>query len=133
MGQEATQRPIFLDPKVLRPLPKALWGHACSCCDKMQSVWELFETESEYVRRKGKPYCSLCWLYESDWGKERREDIDAMVRRAEITEDRIFRKANEGRLWSCKDADSILGFIAFTSRVATHHSMLQMIGGGDES
>lgn len=123
---------VFLDPKLLRPLPKALWGHSCARCDKMQAVWELFETERDHARRRGSPYCSLCWLYESDWGKEHREGIDAIVRRAEVTEDRIFRKADDGRLWSCKDADAILGFIAFTSRVAAHHSVLQRFGGCDE-
>lgn len=124
-----THKAIFLDPKLLRPLPQSLWGHACSRCDKTQSVWELFDLDSS--KRKGEPMCSLCWLYESEWGKERRGDIDDMVRAVEIQANGVFKKTDDGRLWSCQEADRILGSIAVTSRIVSHRSMLQAFGGDD--
>lgn len=123
-------RPVILDPRVLRPLPQALWGHACSKCDKTQSVWELFAGDPS--RRKGEPICSLCWLYESEWGQERRSDIDAMIRAVEVQAETIFRKRLDGRLWSCQDADRLMGSIAVVSRIATQRVLLRGLGGGDE-
>jgi len=122
-------KPLILDPRVLRPLPQALWGHACSKCDKTQAVWELFADGP--TRRKGEPICSLCWLYESEWGKERRDDVDKMIRAVEVQAEEIFRKELDGRLWSCADADRIMGAISVTSRIATQRAMLQGFGGGD--
>lgn len=118
---------VFLDPELLRPLPPSLWGHACSECDKRQSVWEL---PSE--ARKGAPVCSLCWLYETEWGKERREDIDGMIRAVEARTE-AFRKTDDGRLWSCRDADRILGAIAVTSRIVSQRAMLAGLGEGNGS
>jgi hypothetical protein len=122
-------KPLILDPRALRPLPQALWGHACSKCDKAQSVWELFAGDPS--SRKGEPICSLCWLYESEWGQERRADIDAMIRAVEVQAEEIFRKELDGRLWACKDADRIMGAISVTSRIATQRALLHDLGGGD--
>jgi hypothetical protein len=124
-------QPLILDPRVLRPLPQSLWGHACSKCDKTQSVWELFAGDPS--RRKGEPICSMCWLYESEWGQERRADIDQFIREVEVQAETIFRKTLDGRLWSCKDADRIVGAVAVTSRIATQRAMLRDLGGGDGS
>jgi len=119
-------RPVYLDPLLLRPLAPALWGISCSMCDKRQSVWELPSV------KRGEPVCSLCWLYESEWGKGVREDIDALVRAVEVHKGEIFRKTDDGRLWSCRDADRILGSIAVTSRIVRQRVRLDMLGGDDE-
>lgn len=124
---------VYLEPSVLRPLPQSLWNHACAWCDKRQSVWELFETERERAKRKGVPLCSLCWLYESEWGKEHREGIDKLIRAVEVTTECIFRKTADARLWSCQDADRILGPIAVTSRIAAQRKLIHRIGESDES
>jgi len=123
-----SHQPLIIDPKVVRPLPPALWGHACSWCDKMQSVWEVFE---DGAQKKGQPVCSLCWLYQSDWGRARRTDVDKMLRAVELTSREIFRRDDAGRLWSCSDADRILASIAVTSRVAAQRALMAKFGGTD--
>ena len=124
---------VFLDPALLRPLPQPLWGHACSMCDKRQSVWDHLAPELPSNARRGEPMCSLCWLYETEWGKERREDIDGMIRAVEVHLGEIFRKTDDGRLWVCKDGDRILGSIAVTSRIIKQRATLDLLGGSDGS
>jgi len=131
--QVASPKFVFLDPKVLRPLPQSLWNISCEECDKRQSVWEHFPPELPSGVRKGTPVCSLCWLYESAWGKENREAVDCMIRAVEVQKEEIFRKAGDGCLWSCRDADRILGAIGVTSRIAEHHARMAMFGGDDGS
>lgn len=133
MDGESNSTFIFLDPRTLRPLPQSLWGHSCAWCDKAQSVWELFEAEKERARRKGKPLCSLCWLYESTWGREYRESLNELIRAVEAATDDTFQKTGDGRLWACRDADRLLGSIAVTSRIAAQRTRLQEIGASDES
>lgn len=119
-------RPVYLDPLSLRPLAQALCGISCSMCDKRQSVWELPSA------RRGEPVCSLCWLYESEWGKEHREDIETLVRAVEVYKGEMFKKTDDGRLLDCRDADHVLGSIAVTSRIARQRAMLASLGGDDE-
>jgi hypothetical protein len=129
--QARPPKAVYLDPKTLRPLPQALCGMSCSHCDKRQSVWEHWRPEAPSNAKKGDPMCSLCWLYESAWGKDRREDIDGMIRAVEMHTGEMFRKTDDGRLWSCRDADRILGSIAVTSRIVYQRTMLSRLGGDD--
>lgn len=122
---------IFLDPRLLQPLPQSLWGISCDRCDKRQSVWEVFGLDAPRGTKKGDPMCSLCWLYESAWGKDNRESIDLMVNAVEREKGEEFRRTEDGRLWSCRDADRILGSIATVSRIAQQRSILGTLGGGD--
>jgi hypothetical protein len=109
-------KPLYVDSRFLRPLPQAMWDTACSKCDKRQSRWDFVPTDNP-PPSGGFPLCTLCWLYESEWGKERREQIDAMIRDVEKTSGKIFQRAKGNRLWACKDADPILGSIVMTSRM----------------
>ena len=125
-------KPLLLDSKTLRPLPGALWDISCERCDKRQARWELFGPAVGSVR-KGEPICSMCWLYESDWGKPRREDIDAFIADVEDETKRPFKRLEDGRLWSCSDANRILSAIAVTSRLFAVRGMVQKAEGIDES
>jgi len=107
-------KPLIFHPKELRPLAQKLWDIACDRCNRRQSRWELPDG------RKGTPLCSMCWLYESEWAKPRREDLDMLIREVEIETGEKFRRQEDGRLWSCADADRILGAIAVTSRIALY-------------
>jgi hypothetical protein len=117
-------KPLILDPKVMRPLPGALWDISCDMCDKRQARWELATPELLSVR-KGTPVCSLCWLYESEWGKPRRDDIDHMIADVETEVGREFKRTEDGRLWSCADANRILSSIALTSRLFNVRGMVR--------
>lgn len=109
-------KPLIVDSRFLRPLPQAMWDTACSKCDKRQAKWEFIPSDNP-PPSGGYPMCSLCWLYESEWGKARRQDIDAMIRDVEKSKGQIFQRAKGNKLWACKDADPILGAIVMTSRM----------------
>lgn len=110
-------KPLIIHPKFIRPLPQSMWDVNCAKCDKRQSRWQFFPSDAPEGVKGGVLVCSLCWLYESDWGKNRREDLDQMIRDVETTAEEIFHKTKDGRLWSVRDADRILGAIALTSRM----------------
>lgn len=107
---------LIVSPERLRPLPKSMWDSNCAKCDKRQSRWQFIPVDQD-PRKGGLLMCSLCWLYESAWGERRRADIDEMVREVEVQSGEIFHRGKNGRLWSCRDADRILGAIAMTSRM----------------
>ena len=107
-------KPLIFPPKSLRPLPQSLWDIACEWCNKRQSRWEIPKG------RAGEPLCSMCWLYESEWAKPRREDVDMLIREVETETGEQFKRLEDGRLWSCEDADRIVGAIAVTSRIASY-------------
>lgn len=118
MGQPKPElvKPLYVSGRFLRPLPQSMWDSACEKCDKRQAKWAF--TPADAPPGAGDyPLCSLCWLYESEWGKQRRDQIDAMIRDVEKTHDKIFQRAKGKKLWSCKDADSILGAIVMTSKM----------------
>ena len=107
-------KPLLVDTRMLRPLPKTLFQSPCSNCDKRQAMWEMGPERSDecvFV-------CSLCFLYESRWGESRREQIDILVDEVQVEAGEKFLRATDGKqLLSCKDADRILGSIALTSRM----------------
>ena len=110
-------KPLLIDSRFLRPLPQSMWDTACVKCDKRQAKWAFTPDDEDLPPSEDYPMCSLCWLYESDWGKERRSDIDAMILDVQKVKGKIFQRAKGNKLWSCKDADSILGAIVMTSRM----------------
>jgi hypothetical protein len=138
-SQEATPSgvpPLIVDPSRLFPLPQSMWDASCDHCDKRQSRWMFVPVEmgppvelsgQDSLRVKGHVICSLCWLYESEWGLKRREHIDAFIRDVELETKAVFARAEDGRLWSCKDADRILGAIALTSRIFVQHHIQQQL------
>lgn len=117
-------KPILVDSRFLRPLPKSMWDISCMACDKIQARWSLHEPtdtaagETEASEDEVYVVCSLCFLYESGWGKARQDEIAALIRDAEKQREQGFmRKADNVRLMFPKDADSILSSIALVSRV----------------
>ena len=77
-------KPLIINPRFIRPLPKAMWDVNCASCDKRQSRWQLFPSDAPEGVKGGILICSLCWLYDSQWGKTRREDLDQMIRDVEV-------------------------------------------------
>lgn len=125
-------KPLIVDPTVLRPLPQSMWDMACGWCDKRQARWEVFLPDMPKDGRKGLPLCSLCWLYESEWGSKRRPDLTMFVMSVEEEISRKFEKRPTGELIHGRDGDRILGAIAVTSRIfAYHETMKRRRGGGD--
>lgn len=104
--------PLIIDPRFLRPLPQSAWNATCSRCGEPRSRWEL-----GMIGREVKPVCSLCFLYHSQWGEKRLDQIHALVEEMEReTGERFFRAADGRSLLQCKDADHALGAIAWVSR-----------------
>ena len=100
--------PLIIDPKYLRALPKSLFRSACAKCDRLQAMWEMGPADGECVF-----LCSLCFLYESNWGKARLDQIydmtDAVEKEAEV---QFLRDVGGRRLLSSKDGDRLLGALA---------------------
>lgn len=109
-------KPLFVDSRFLRPLAQSMWDCACSSCDKRQSKWDFIPVDNP-PPSGGFPMCSLCWLYDSEWGKTRRTEVDVMIKDVEKSRGKAFQRAKGGKLWACKDADGILGAVVMTSRI----------------
>lgn len=118
------RKPLLIDSRLLMPLPKVLWGTACDNCNRAQSKWRVFSpmkrasegqavpiTEADFS-----PTCSVCFLYESPWGKQRSEDIQRFIVDLEREIGEKFVLDAEGRL-TPNAADKALGAIALTSRM----------------
>lgn len=110
--------PLLVDTERLQMLDKSAWDLACAVCDKRQSKWELVSpAEKPGTTDTRAPICSLCFLYESAWGKARAEHLQEFLKEvaAENTERKMLLGPNGG-LVSIRDADHILGILALTSR-----------------
>jgi hypothetical protein len=125
-------QPLIVDPSRLYPLPQSMWDSHCDHCDKRQSRWMFVPVDMVPIiqtqpggRVKGHIICSLCWLYESEWGLKRREALDQMIREVELETMAVFAKTEDGRLFDCKDANRILAAIAMTSRIFVQRSRMR--------
>lgn len=104
-------------PARIRPLPTVLRGTACHSCKRPQASWWLDVFEP--VERDTKVYaCSLCLLYETEWGKRDRSKIEEVVRRVESVRDVEFESDDSNRLVNPKDADDILGVVVLSHRAS---------------
>lgn len=115
--------PMVLDTRMLRPLPEPLWDSSCVNCDRMQSRWEMGPQGSDecvFV-------CSLCFLYESQWGQKRRDQLPFLIHDIEAEKGERFLRTPDDRLLSCKDANDILGAIALTSRMFQVHDTIEAV------
>lgn len=112
------KKPLRLDTTRFRMLDQESWNIACAVCDKRQSKWELvFPAEKPGEVDTRNPICSLCFLYESKWGKDRAIELNEYLN--EIMAQETKRKmilGPTGALTSNDDADFILGILALTSR-----------------
>lgn len=108
--------PVIIDTRLLRPLPKALFKSACSNCDKLQAMWEMGPPDAEAEDRA--IVCGLCFLYETEWGKKRNDEIVALAEAVgkEVKGDG-FLVDIRGHLLGCADADRLVASIALTSRM----------------
>jgi hypothetical protein len=121
-GHEHHSEPLIIDTRYLRPLPKAMWGAVCVNCDKAQSMWEMGPPEEPNA------VCSLCFLYQSQWGEKRVDDIHAMVRDVETHCKETFLRDQDGHtLISAKDGNKILGALAMTSRMFALQDKLEAV------
>ena len=107
---------VTVNPKHIRPLPQELWETNCGKCDKPQARWE-FKPSDVPASQAGNMMCSLCWLYDSPWGKSRSIDIDQMIKDVEVDKGSLFARDARKRLLRSTDGDSILSAIAITSRM----------------
>lgn len=98
-------------PRTLRPLPKRLWGHACSCCDKPWSRWASGPRDLTTFEA----ICSICFLYRSEWGRSNKEKIAWAVEVAQ--KEKPVALDDNLRLVSPQDGDRILAAFATQARM----------------
>lgn len=103
---------LRIDTNRLTMLDKTMWNCACSVCDKLQSRWAMRTEEEE-----PKPICSLCFLYQTKWGQDRKDTLADYL--SEISKQQTERKmliSATGELVSPADGDFVVGIVALTSR-----------------
>lgn len=104
-------KPLLVDTSKLHPLTHEMWDSNCYHCDKRQAKWSLqLEDDPVFI-------CSLCMLYESDWGLAHSADVGQLVKEADAKRNEATATDTKGRILFPKDADRILGTIALISRM----------------
>ena len=120
--------PILIDTSRVGPIVDAqLRDSKCADCGKTRARW-TFQPEDAPVEG-ALLMCSICWLYDSNWGKNRREDIDALVTETENEMRTVFMRDGQRRMSSVDDADRIMGAICYLSRMMQMRGMLEKLNG----
>lgn len=122
--------PMTVDPTKLRPLPKDLWDIACSCCDKPHARWAMRTSVLPGLPADGSDafaLCSLCFLYESAWGKSRRAKTDKLIADVEKEIRAKFPRDPQGRLVKPDDATRIMAAIALSSGMEHFHDKMSVM------
>lgn len=114
-------RPVEISPKVVRPLPKDMWGTACYTCNRPEAKWHFESPQYEDPMC----ICSICFLYKSEWGRQRREDIRALIAEIEKEHHLIFLRNERDELIAASDADRIFGTIVLTSAMFAMRSKVE--------
>jgi hypothetical protein len=107
---ESGRKPVLIDPRILRPLDKSMWGFSCSRCDKRQSKWEVMHDGEQII------LCSVCFLYDTPWGQKNAVGIEELIADTERESKQKFPRTEDGRL-TIDRADQIMAAIALTSRM----------------
>jgi hypothetical protein len=61
--------------------------------------------------------CSLCWLYKSEWGKDRIESIKKLISDVENAKGVVFEKDGDGNLVLVEDANRVVVSILLVSGI----------------
>ena len=102
-----------IHPNMIKPLTGDLRGTACEACSKVQSSWcaEIPHEEENQIF-----VCSLCMLYDTEWGKKAHERIEVVILENE-KRGRTFQKDDSRHLTSAMEADNVLGSIVLALRL----------------
>lgn len=104
---------LILNTNHFRPLLKEEWDGPCASCGKHQARWAFIPADRE---RGAVSVCGLCWMYKSEWGKNRAEQLRNFQHAVEREVGTTF-LVDKGKLVRFQDADRLLGALALTSRV----------------
>lgn len=125
--EQRTKAPLIINPRLFRPLPEDMQGIACNSCEKTQAMWAMaVPNENNGPSDEIYTVCALCFLYESEWGKSRAEDIELLIKDVEDQQDKPFFRTAKGRLMFCEDADKILASIVLISKAVEVQSLAAM-------
>ena len=120
-------KPLRVDTERLAMLEKDKWSTACAVCGNPRAKWEMLPPPESPggVTPAASPICSLCFLYETKWGKDRAADLGAYLNDVVATATEKLTAATPrrrmilgptGGLTRIDDADFILGILVVTSR-----------------
>lgn len=116
----ALERPLLVDTDRIQPMTdKDLYDSECAHCRQTRARWLFYTTDGD---DKALLMCSICWLYDSNWAKDRREDLDALIEDTETEMEELFARDDSGKMTRGSDGDRIMGAIVYLSR------MMQMRG-----
>jgi hypothetical protein len=104
---------LVINPKSLSPADKET---PCEYCTHRMGMLLFNSYDRDGANLLSSHYvCSLCFMYESPWGKLRASELNALI--SEIEEDSGAKmvRANDGKLLLPADADMVMAGIAITS------------------
>jgi hypothetical protein len=101
-------RSVIINANEISPLPRQKWDSLCNLCHLPQARWEWKDQGAT---------CALCYLYETDWGKKRLEDLSVLLTEIEKAENLQRPRTADGKLLTIQDANVFLGRLAITSRM----------------
>lgn len=119
--------PLLIDARRLRPiLSQEEWDVDCAHCAEPQARFQFRPIESDGWLMM----CSLCWLYESEWGKRNKDQIEALIADTEKEMGQPFKRLEGGTLLDVREGDRILSAVVALSRVLEIRAMMQRVGHG---
>ena len=127
MDEQKMKSPLLIDARRIRPiLQQKEWDVDCSHCGEAQARFQFRPIEQDGWLFM----CSLCWLYESEWGKNHAEEVADLVEDTEREIGTPFKRLESGRLEDPRDSDRILSSVVALSRVLEIRAMMMAARNG---
>ena len=115
--------PLVVDTSRVSPITeRKLLDSDCSHCGKARARW-FFQPDE--VEEGALFICSICWLFESNWGRNRKDEVEALIKETEDYMRCVFVRDDEGRLTERDSADRIMGAICYMSRMLEMRGLLE--------
>jgi hypothetical protein len=103
---------LLINTNHLKPLLKEDWDGPCASCGKKRARWMFIPSDEQGAVS----VCGLCWMYESQWGKNRASELAEFKAKVEREIGKSF-LVDKGKLVQFEDADRLLSAIALTSQI----------------
>lgn len=109
-------KPVLLNPDLFKLLPPELQDMQCGICNNQTAKWAYWDRKAN-PDGEPEPYCSFCAMYETNWGKSARADLDGIADEIEKAEDVKFIRNNLGSVTTIADCDRVMMSIYITNRM----------------
>lgn len=113
MSSKQLNPKLVINPKSLSPADKEM---PCEFCTHRMGMLLFNSYDRNGTTLLSSHYvCSLCFMYESPWGKLRAVELNGLISEIEEESGTKMVRANDGKLLLSADADMVMAGIAITS------------------